>query len=148
MIHHRITLTIGLALALAAAIAPVASADPPPLAQAAAAIANHSTHIPAGSTLCSEVCSGGAYNTVKASAATPVSTGLRSEVVSGGGYGPVSTPATIVRVVAPSGGFDWGDAGIGAGGAIALTMIGLGGVIAATNRRGRGTRHQQARASG
>lgn len=148
MIHHRITLTIGLALALAAAIAPLASADPPPLAQAAAAIANHSTHIPASSTPCSEVCSGSGYNTVKASTARPVSTGPRSEVVSGGGYGPVSTPATVVRVVAPSGGFDWGDAGIGAGGAFALTMIGLGGVIAATNRRSRQTRHQQVSANG
>jgi hypothetical protein len=50
-------------------------------------------------------------------------------------------PATVIRVVAPTGGFDWGDAGIGAGGALALAMIGFGGVLAATNRH-RHTHHQ------
>jgi hypothetical protein len=103
---------------------------------------------PASSALCSEVCSGGRYITVNGSTAGPVSTGPRTEVVSGGGYGPVSAPATVVRVVAPSGGFDWGDAGIGAGGAFVLSMIGLGGVLAAANRRSRQTRHQQAGANG
>jgi hypothetical protein len=42
-------------------------------------------------------------------------------------------------VVAPetstSGGFDWGDAGIGAGAAFALTAIGLGGTLAVGSRR-------------
>jgi hypothetical protein len=59
------------------------------------------------------------------------------DVCSGHGYGPVSAPATVVRVVAPDGGFDWGDAGIGAGSMLALTLSGLGGVLAATNRRSR-----------
>jgi hypothetical protein len=34
-------------------------------------------------------------------------------------------------------GFDWGDAGIGAGAAFALTAIGLGGAIAVGGRRHR-----------
>jgi hypothetical protein len=45
-------------------------------------------------------------------------------------------PPPPIRVVqAPAdNGFDWGDAGIGAGGVIALTLLSLGGVTAA--RRG------------
>jgi hypothetical protein len=63
--------------------------------------------------------------------ATPVSCG---DVCSGHGYGPVDTPATIVRVVAPQGGFDWGDAGIGAGSTLILIAIGVAGTRAATGR--------------
>ncbi len=51
---------------------------------------------------------------------------------------PVSQP-TVVRVSAPTNGFDWGDAGIGAAGGIALTMVGLGGALVASGRRGRRT---------
>jgi hypothetical protein len=42
-----------------------------------------------------------------------------------------------VRVVAPDGSFDWGDAGIGAGSILALTLVSLGGLLAATHHRGR-----------
>ncbi len=51
----------------------------------------------------------------------------------------VDRPPTQVRVVqtAPNPGFDWGDAGIGAGTAFALTMIGLGGALVVSNRRHR-----------
>lgn len=44
-------------------------------------------------------------------------------------------PSTIVRVVAPSNGFDWGDAAIGAAGGFALSMIGIGGVVVVSRRR-------------
>lgn len=50
-------------------------------------------------------------------------------------------PATVVRVSPGSGGFDWGDAGIGAAGGLALSMVALGGGLAASQRRGRRTRH-------
>ena len=56
--------------------------------------------------------------------------------------GPATVPAappTIVRVSASNGGFDWGDAGIGAGGGFALSMIGLGGALIASQRRERRT---------
>jgi hypothetical protein len=42
-------------------------------------------------------------------------------------------PAQVVQVT-PSGGFDWGDAGIGAAGAIGLTMLAMGGVGIARHR--------------
>jgi hypothetical protein len=51
-----------------------------------------------------------------------------------------ATPPTVVRVVASDGGFDWGDAGIGAGGGVALSMIAVGGVLASSQRRSRRTR--------
>jgi hypothetical protein len=50
---------------------------------------------------------------------------------------PTSAPAPIVRVNSPSAGFDWGDAGIGAIGGVAVSMIGVGGVLAFSQRRGR-----------
>jgi hypothetical protein len=54
---------------------------------------------------------------------------------------PASTPPTIVRVTAPSSGFDWGDAGIGAAGGLVLSAIGLGTVLGMSQRRTRRTRH-------
>jgi hypothetical protein len=53
--------------------------------------------------------------------------------------GKPSTPPAEVPVapVDSNPGFDWGDAGIGAGAAFALTMIGLGGLLVLSNRRQR-----------
>ncbi len=50
----------------------------------------------------------------------------------------VSAAPPVVTVKAPASGFDWGDAGIGAAGGLALSMIGLGGALAVSQRR---TRH-------
>jgi hypothetical protein len=41
----------------------------------------------------------------------------------------------VVTVASPQGGFDWGDAGIGAGGAVAVLLLGLGAALMATHRR-------------
>lgn len=46
----------------------------------------------------------------------------------------------VVRVQAPQSGFDWGDAGIGAAGAVALAMLGMGGALV-ISQRPRRTRH-------
>jgi hypothetical protein len=48
-----------------------------------------------------------------------------------------SAPPTIVRVSSPNSGFDWGDAGIGAAGGIALSMIGIGSALAVSAHRAR-----------
>jgi hypothetical protein len=53
-------------------------------------------------------------------------------------------PPTILRISSPSG-FDWGDAGIGACGGFALSMIGIGGSLAVSERRGRRTHIAAAR---
>jgi hypothetical protein len=51
---------------------------------------------------------------------------------------------TISRVTAPSRGFDWGDAGIGAAGGVALSMIGLGGALVVSGQRTRRARPTKA----
>lgn len=84
------------------------------------------------------VALGGAdYGSMNVMSRSPGTTASCGDACSGGGYGQVTAPASVVRLIAPRGGFDWGDAGIGAGSALALTMIGVGGVLAATKRRGR-----------
>ena len=50
---------------------------------------------------------------------------------------PPVTEAAIVRVSGPTTGFDWGDAGIGAAGGFALSMIGIGGAVLVSQRRTR-----------
>jgi hypothetical protein len=84
---------------------------------------------PASAAPCSEICSGGPPPST-------TSTGPGSEVIDNGGYGTPNTPATIMRVTAP-GGFDWGDAGIGAAGALGLSMLALGLALAVSQRRTR-----------
>jgi hypothetical protein len=51
----------------------------------------------------------------------------------------VSSPQPVVRIETPNSGFDWGDAGIGAAGGIALCTIALGGAFAVSQRRLRRT---------
>jgi hypothetical protein len=59
-----------------------------------------------------------------------------------GGGSTVSTPAapTIVHLTAPTSGFDWGDAGIGAAGGLAIAMLGVGGGLVISHQRPRRTR--------
>jgi hypothetical protein len=53
---------------------------------------------------------------------------------------PVHIPAPVVTVTrSPSGGFDWGDAGIGAAGMLGLFSIAAGTALVVTGRRRRGT---------
>jgi hypothetical protein len=46
-----------------------------------------------------------------------------------------SQATPIVRVIAPQNGFDWGDAGIGAAGGLALSMLGVGGALVISSQR-------------
>jgi hypothetical protein len=56
---------------------------------------------------------------------------------SGGDVAQATPPRAVIRAQAPKSGFDWGDAGIGGG--LALTLIGVGGAVAASQRRNRRT---------
>jgi hypothetical protein len=105
-----------LVLAFALCIAPVAWADPQPLAKAEAAIAAHQ------------------------SSGNPAVRPNPDQ--QGPGYLPQS-PA-IVQVVGPDGGFEWGDAGVGAGAALVMVGLALGVARAATNRRKRQNGGQRA----
>jgi hypothetical protein len=72
---------------------------------------------------------------------------LRSPDAIAAGESPRPAPATPaqtpVRVVEPggpsSGGFAWGDAAIGAGGAVGTVVLAFGGAVALTRRRNRPT---------
>ena len=78
---------------------------------------------------CSETCSG-------APPPSTTSTGPGSGVIDNRGYSTPRTRPTIIRVTAP-GGFAWGDAGIGAAGAIGLSMLALGLALVVLQRRTR-----------
>jgi hypothetical protein len=56
------------------------------------------------------------------------------------GIAKATAPPAVVRLQAPAGGFDWGDAGIGAAGGIALSMLGLGAALVVSQNRARRTR--------
>jgi hypothetical protein len=70
--------------------------------------------------------------------AAPPASALPGELI---GEGPSANepPTTPVRVVTveTDAGFDWGDAGIGAGSGLALVFIGLGSAVAIRHRPGR-----------
>jgi hypothetical protein len=140
--HHRLA-TIALTLALAAGVPAAAAAQQPA-----------HPNSPATGSPCSEVCSGGGYTSGTSTTTSPAysvpvilnhlgnsNSTPCSEVCSGGGYGPgnppsptATLPPTAARVVTQRAGFDWGDAGIGAGGMLALIVIGLGGALTLTRR--------------
>ena len=151
--HHR-TAAIILAFGLAVGVPAAAAAQQPATPSS-----------PASQSPCSEVCSGGGYGigtitTTQPAYSIPIILNYPddqgnpspcSEVCSGGGYGLVSQPSrtpddssayhaarippTAGRVLTASTGFHWADAGIGAGGMLALTVIGLGAALALTRRR-------------
>jgi hypothetical protein len=50
---------------------------------------------------------------------------------------PVEVPTTVVELPEPSGGFDWGDAGIGAAGVLGLFSIAAGSALLLVSRRRR-----------
>ncbi len=156
--HHLIRATIALAAALTASLAPAAWADPEPLATAEATIAANSqsntavrpnpdeqtvTGTTANPGPCSEVCSGGAgsYRSASQRSSTPNGSGATLPhdsrprwAAAPGLYSTGNIPPTVIRAVTDDGGFHWGDAGIGAGGMLALTLIGLGGAVTLTHR--------------
>ena len=151
MAHYHRTAAIILALGLAAGV-PAAAAAQQPATQSS----------PASPSPCSEVCSGGGYGSGTSTTTQPTysvpiilnNLGNQgdpapcSEVCSGGGYGLLSQPRLTpgdssahhtspiaAHVVTPSVGFHWGDAGIGAGGMLALIVVGLGGALTLARRR-------------
>jgi len=116
--HARIARAAALTLALTALAAPPALAAP----------------VSPGP--CSEVCSGGGYaSRVSPTAATPTSTGPGSDVLSTNGYDLARVPPSVVRISSGDSGFDWGDAGIGAGAALGLMLAATGGTLLLAHRR-------------
>jgi hypothetical protein len=85
---------------------------------------------------CSEACSGSGYGSrVSRPAASPTSNGPGSDVSSTNGYDLARVPPTLVRVISRDSGFDWADAGIGAGAALGLMLAATGGTLLVAHRR-------------
>jgi hypothetical protein len=145
--HHRISGIVAAgALALGVSAVP-ASARPfdisangsvvPAAAVAAAAHASARSPIP-----CGDACSGGGYRTAtprvsvtnESGATLPHDARPRPLVLSSASN-TAGAPRAVVRVVTHDGGFHWGDAGIGAGGVLALSILGIGGMMAFSHRR-------------
>jgi hypothetical protein len=156
--HHRMASAISIALALAAAAPAAARFMPEPTApsapsgtnlcsevcsaggytattQAADPTAERGATLPHDPRPRAEVAALAARQSGSAAISAPTSafSGPRSEVVSGGGYG--STPTSVVRMVTPSTGFDWGDAGVGAGAAVLVMLLALGGALGVSSAR-------------
>ena len=72
--------------------------------------------------------------------ATPADFRSPGARVAHAGVSPAGPTIQIIRS-SPSSSFDWGDAGIGAGGAIAVVLVALGGVTLAGHRRREVGRH-------
>jgi hypothetical protein len=70
--------------------------------------------------------------------AAPTASALPGELIGAGPSAnePSATPVRVVTVET-NGGFDWGDAGIGAGSGLALVLIGVGSTLAVRHRPGR-----------
>jgi len=117
--HNRIARAAALTLALAAITASPASATPPPASPAP----------------CSDVCSGHGYGPAPVTTHTPATSALCGDVCSGHGYGSVGAPSTVVRTISSDSGFDWGDAGIAAAGALGLVLAATGGTLLLAHRR-------------
>lgn len=113
---HRMSTAALLALALGASAGP-ASAMPNQLGPGS----SQDPHMPYG-----------------AHAVLPAAASTRAQVQAARATAPVSAPVTIAHVTAPNG-FDWGDAGIGAAGGLALALVGLGGALAVSQRHGHDT---------
>jgi hypothetical protein len=138
--HHRIGSAIALTLALGATLAPSAWADPAPLAKAEAAIAAQSQAGVAVRANPDQQIAGTRPNSPPSPRPVKVvfpNPDQQAPAVTPVDYASPKVPATIVRVITPSGGFDWGDAAIGAAAGFMLTVVGLGGVAAIARRRTR-----------
>jgi hypothetical protein len=112
---HRMTTTAAVILSLVAAGAPAASARP-------------ADFVPAGKQAPASVYSRPDKSLV------PVATPDRGRIAN------ATAPQADVRIQSPPSGFDWGDAGIGAVGGLALAMLGVGGGLVISHQRPRRTR--------
>jgi hypothetical protein len=122
MSHHRLTRSAALCLTLAALAAPTAAAQQQDLRTP---------------------------DTRDAAGAAQIPRDLRSPDTrdAAAGRGSFSAPqVTVIKVPQPApsaGGIDWGDAGIGAGAAIGLTLLAFGSSLAIAHRRHSSPAHRQ-----
>ena len=135
---HRLGTTAVLILSLAAASAPAASSQP---------IGGYTANPTSGQSVTAarpnpdeQTVTGPAVNPTPATVYSPQdksSMPATSPSTTAASTARVSAAPPVVRVQAPANGFDWGDAGIGAAGGLALSLIGVGGALAVSHHRTR-----------
>jgi hypothetical protein len=154
--EHRTTAAVVITLALAASFAPIAAAHPAPFGPAQAAIAAADSSIPARPNPDKQVVRSPSPSPRLTEKQAKALAGLQSAAVQAGlhpgVFGPnsprVSKSGTgAAHITASDRGFDWGDAGIGAGASLILLAIGLAGLRALTTSRTRRTREERAMAA-
>lgn len=150
--QHRTAAAVVITLALGASFAPIAAAYPAPLGPAQAAIAAADSSIPARPNPDKQVVRSPSRSPRLTEKQAKALAGLQSAAVQAGlhpgVFGPnsprVSNAGTgAAHITASDRGFDWGDAGIGAGASLILLAIGLAGLRAATTSRTRPTREER-----
>ena len=135
MFNHRLTRTVAVALALGAVAAPVAAAEPadwsPPKEFQTAGARDAADKRYTGR---------GIYEPIPAQEPKQslVHPDTRDYAEGRGTYN--SPEVMVVKVPAPAdavatGGVDWADVGIGAGGLLAVALLGTGGVLVVVRRR-------------
>ena len=137
MFRSRFTRTIGLGITIAALGASTAAAQPADFRTPDAIAAGQETttqYTPA------DVRTPDTVSASEPSTAEPVADMRTPDARDHGeGRGTFSAPeVTVVKLVDPAAtgsGFDWGDAGIGAGGLVGLILVALGGVTAVAHRK-------------
>jgi hypothetical protein len=134
---HRMTTTAALILTLAGVAAPAATARPAddpatPVSRAPASVYSRpdKSVIPVSPPATSGAALS-AYREGQLAAALDVAATAANKA---------SAPQAVVRIHAPQSGFDWGDAGIGAAGGLALALLGVGGGLVISHQRPRRTR--------
>jgi hypothetical protein len=140
MSNHRITHIAAVALAIAAAAAPAAAARP--------VDGSAEWKLPHGFQTADSrdaVTQRGLYEPMRPEdqPQSPQDLRMPDTVDYADGRGTYNAPEVVVvdappPVAAPStGGIDWEDVGIGAGGLVGIALVGLGGALAIVHRRGR-----------
>ena len=134
MFRSRVTRSAGIALAVTALGASTAGAQPidPPTREAIDAATRVAQDMQDLRT--PDAVDGGTPATTTAG---PTDLRTPDAVDHGLGRGTFSAPdVKVVKVVEPTTtGFDWGDAGIGAGGLLGLILVALGGTLVVSHRR-------------
>ena len=155
--HQLIRGTIALAAALTASLAPAAWADPAPLANAETTIAANnqsSTAVRPNPDEQTEQAPGALPPILRRAQASELAALHHSQAreadalsysvptarystaeLNGSAKAVHPVAVSAPKVGTPSDGFDWGDAGIGAGGMLAVTLLGFGGAVTLTHRR-------------
>ena len=143
LLHHRTTVVLAVVLGLAATAAGASAAQrhrqpSHPQITSLSILINEEpgyTGAAASTNLCAEICPS-AYASRPTNQTVEPNPHQQPINHSSTVATPVAgTPATIGRITTSKGGFDWVDAGIGAGGMLALTLLGLGGALTLTRRQ-------------